>query len=262
MAESNSPESLQELLAGYVLGNLSPEEAEELQTQLAEHPDLMEEVAQLQEVLAVLPYGLPEAKPSAELRTTILKATTATPLETAQPPRTRRRFGRSLPLVAGSIAAVAAIAIGLDNLQLRQQLRTAQSTLTQQQTQLAQQDAKLASQKDLIAMLQHSETHITPLKGMAQLTRASGTAVVTDNQPEAILILKNLPPLTQEKSYTLWEITNGKKIACGTFRPNDQGQVFVKLPVINPQQPTFAVTIEDSPNPAQPQGPMVMTSKI
>jgi len=48
------PERLEELIAGYVLGNLSPEEAEELRRLVAEHPA---EVHRLQEVLELMPYA-------------------------------------------------------------------------------------------------------------------------------------------------------------------------------------------------------------
>lgn len=68
------PERLEELMAGYVLGNLTPEEAEEFRQLLTEHPELAEEVHRLQEVLEVLPYALPEVAPPLHLRSAILES--------------------------------------------------------------------------------------------------------------------------------------------------------------------------------------------
>ncbi len=72
MTEPVSPEPLEELLAGYVLGNLSFEEAMELDQKLCQNPALNIEVSHLQEVLTVMCYGIPEASPSPHLRSALL----------------------------------------------------------------------------------------------------------------------------------------------------------------------------------------------
>ncbi|MEL6780048.1 MAG: hypothetical protein AAFO06_22665 [Cyanobacteria bacterium J06597_16] len=78
--EHNHPlesEAIQEQAAGYVLGDLTSEEAEQFQQLLKQQPALGEEVAALQEALAMMPYALPETKPTPELRSRILQATQA-----------------------------------------------------------------------------------------------------------------------------------------------------------------------------------------
>ena len=57
-----SPQEIQELIAGYVLGDLSSAEAEEFRSLLLQLPELQAEVTSLQEVLAMMPYGLDEAE--------------------------------------------------------------------------------------------------------------------------------------------------------------------------------------------------------
>ena len=257
MADFNPQDNFQELLAGYVLGNLSSEEAEEFQQRLADHPELEEEVYQLQEILATLPYGLPEAHLRAELRASVLdcaQADKVVPLAKPSPSSTPKRLSNVWQWVSVG-AAAAAIAIGVSNYQLQQQLSSAQTTIAQQQSDLSQ-------QKDLIAMLQDNQTHVMPLKGVAQLASASGSAVVTSGHKEAILIIKDLPNLPEGQTYLLWEIANGKKIACGAFRPNASGNVFVKMPVSFNSESTLAITVETSANAKQPKGPMVMSSGI
>ncbi|MEO0866881.1 MAG: hypothetical protein AAFY17_00255 [Cyanobacteria bacterium J06642_11] len=108
------PEEMQELAAGYVLGDLTSAEAEAFQTLLATMPDLQEEVTALQEALAMMPYGLEEVKPRRNLRSQILTAaqTELTPqLSSPQPPyRTSRKYR---PVAIGALATGLAVACGL-----------------------------------------------------------------------------------------------------------------------------------------------------
>lgn len=60
MSEPLSSQELEELMAGYVLGNLTPEEAEKLRQLITEHPQLDTEVNRLQELLELMPHALPE----------------------------------------------------------------------------------------------------------------------------------------------------------------------------------------------------------
>ncbi len=260
MAESNSPHLHDELFAGYVLGDLSSEELAELEALIAANPALETELWQLQEAATSLPYGLPVAQPAATVRANVLAAA-ATPFPAIPTPAARRRR-LVFSFAAGSAAAIAAIAFGINNWQLRQQLGAAHAAIAQQQLTLDQKTTQLSEQSDLIAMLQQAETHVMPLKGMAQLTQATGAAIVTNAQPVAILILKNLPPLPNGKSYLLWEVADGQKKACGPFQPNPKGQVFVKLPLASPNLTNLVVTVEETPTPDKPKGPMVMSSEI
>jgi anti-sigma-K factor RskA len=247
--ESSYPEPWQELMAGYVLGNLTPEEAEELQQLLAAHPELGEEMHSLQEVLAAMPYALPEVQPAAVVRSRILTAAQHQPAQLA--PTSRRDRRQSMALWGGSIAAVLALAIGLDNLNLRQQLATTQ--------------AKIASQKDLIAMLQAPQTKLVTLKGMDQMSKAAGNVVITPGEAGAIVVLQDLPPLPPGQTYNLWAVASGQKVAAGNFTANPQGRVFVKVPLTSATSDrvtNLVVTIEASPTPLSPQGPMVMTSNL
>lgn len=248
------PERLEELMAGYVLGNLSSEEAEELNQLLTEHPELATEVQQLQEVLEALPYALPEVEPPPQLREAILN-TTATDnsaaLGTLKPKR-RRRLSTS-PLfwsrVIGSAAVLLVVALGLDNYQIRLKFTTMQ--------------AKVARQKDVIAMLQKPDTHVVPLKGMAQASAATGSMLMTPSESQAVLILQNLPVLPEGQFYQLWSVKNDEKIPWGQFRTSKHGTVFVKLSrPSNLDVTALAITVEVTPEPTTPAGPMVMAGNL
>jgi Anti-sigma-K factor rskA len=110
-------------------------------------------------------------------------------------------------------------------------------------------------------MLQESQTKLVSLKGMEDSSDAYGKVIITPGHPEAILLMQNLPVLPSGKSYQLWCVVNGKKIASGNFNSNSQKKVFVKVPFsITSDISALAVTVEVSPNPPMPKGPMVMTS--
>ncbi|HLO49215.1 MAG TPA: anti-sigma factor [Kamptonema sp.] len=259
MTEPLVPERLEELMAGYVLGNLNPEEAEELTRLLTENPALATEVDRLQEVLEVMPYALPEIAPPSHLYSAIMEAATTTNVAVKNP--TISENPNSLPqkklkllpirwsLIVGSVAALLALAVGLDNYRLRQQI-----------TKL---EAQVVRQKDVIAMLQQPNTHLVSLKGMAQASAASGSIVITPGEPKAVLILKNLPVLPSGQFYQLWSVTNNEKIAWEQFNTNERGTVFVKLSLpANTEVTTLVVTIEASPILKDPAGPMVMTGTL
>lgn len=108
---SPASDSLQELAAGYVLGNLSSAEAEQFATLLAANPELAAEVAALQEALALMPYGLEPAAAKPELRSQILTAAAlalpAMPKRHGRQPGARSGKRRWLAIAAGLIAAAA-----------------------------------------------------------------------------------------------------------------------------------------------------------
>ncbi len=242
MAEPLLPERLDELMAGYVLGNLSSEEAEELRQLLAEPPELSTQVHRLQEVLQLMPYALPEVTPPQHLRSAIVAA--AAVKGSNAMPASRLPWSQ----IAGGIAAVLVLALGLDDYRSRQQLGTIQ--------------AQVAQQKDVIAMLQDSNTHLVSLKGMDRAAAASGSIVMTPGEPKAVLILHRLPALPQGQFYQLWAIVDRKKIPSGQFNTSSQGSVLVKLPIPSSEVTALVITVEGSRAPASPVGPMVMTSEL
>ena len=246
MAEPLLPERLEELMAGYALGNLSPEEAEALQRLLAENPQHSTQMHGLQEVLELMPYALPETNPPKHLRSAIVEAAATGIKRDAMP---ARRSTITWSKIAGSVAAILVLALGLDDYLTRQQLNTIQ--------------AQVAQQKDVIAMLQDSNTHLVSLKGMDRAAAASGSIVMTPGEPKAVLILQNLPVLPEGQFYQLWAVINQKKIPTGQFNASSQGTVLVKFPLPSGSRVTaLVVTLEASPAPVRPDGPMVMTSEL
>lgn len=132
----------QEELAGYLLGDLSPEQASALEARLTQDPRLLAELQALQETLHLLPYGLPGVIPPASLRGKVMAEAgieqVPTPL---QPALSSLGFGR---LTAewrwlGGLAAVVLALLVFDNWRLRQALQLARLESVQALAHLLQQ---------------------------------------------------------------------------------------------------------------------------
>ena len=278
------PENIEELMAGFVLGNLSSEEAEEFTQLLIEHPELEIEVQRLQEILEVMPYALPEIAPPPTLRQSILDTAvqseadaiiTPEPLPASKKPSRAlwRRLKGSPRQWTGIICGAASLlvlALALENYQIRLQVSKMQATVArlasdnyQISRQVETMQAKVARREDVISMLQQPDVHVVPLKGMEQASAASGSMLTTPDESNAILVLKNLPVLPKGQFYQLWSVVKEEKILWGGFTINDHGTVFVKLPrPSNPDVTALVMTVEESPTPTTPAGPMVMAGNL
>jgi len=244
-------EMWEELVAGYVLEDLSQEEKQAFDQLLQERPELVAaEIRRLKETLALTPYALPEILPSPKLRDQLLVAAqqqTAQVIDLATvAPRRSRAW---LPWV-GSAAAAIALVFGLDSYRLRQELQTTQE--------------QLARQQSIVSMLQQANTRLVTLRSSAPSSGASGNLVVTSTDKDAVLLLRNLSPVPKEKVYRLWAVINGQKFPCGQFTPDPKGTVFLKLPMEEALvKAPLMVTLEPSLSPpTSAEGPVVMTSEI
>ncbi len=240
MTEPLNPEHLEELMTGYVLGDLNPEEALEFQRLLAENPQLATEVSSLQEALEVLPYALPEVTPPLHLRTAILEAANSSLTPTSTP----KRFSLPWSKIAAGAAALLALALGLDNYNLRQQLKTVQA------------------QNEVIEVLQQRNTRLFTLTGTENANTASGSIAINTNEQKAVIVFQNLPASPVGQIYRLWAIVDDKKIACANFDASQQGTVLAEFTIpaaaCSSTKSTLAVTLEPSTLPPQPVGPAVM----
>jgi anti-sigma-K factor RskA len=267
--QNKYPHEWEELLAGYVLGDLDPEEVIEMHKIILEHPEIVTKIDHFQEALAMLPLGLNETYPAKNLRDRI--ATQAIPITVEnlltdpldpsidsfndllvpinRSPR-RRNIWKLATIGLSSISAIALIAIGFDNYQMRQQIATNQ--------------IELQKHRQTIAMLQGADNRMISLKGMGAIPTASGSVMIAPTEKTAMISIQNLRPISQENSYRLWAIVDGKKVDCAQFRPDDQGKVFVKVPLGNAlkQTTTLIITIEPNKDMPEPTGEMVMKGEV
>ncbi|MEM8777481.1 MAG: anti-sigma factor [Cyanobacteria bacterium P01_G01_bin.49] len=248
MTGSLPPEQLKELIAGYVLGDLSPEEAEELEQHLAENPQLAIEVNRLEEVLDLLPYALPEVEPPSHLRSTILNGTSTSLSRNPSPKRSRLSWSK----IVASVAALIALALGFDNYRLRQTLQTIQTEAQQ------------------FTILTYS------FQRTDAADAASAKITINPNSLEAKLKIEALPPLPVGKVYVLWTVLKPD----APYTKDDKGSVLTEVFSVDSQGsvtqtfivPKFyrsrelvskiAITVEDATSPQKHQGVPVLLTKL
>lgn len=248
-------EELQLLIAGYVLGDLDPEEAAEFEQLLASDPAIAAEVDQMQNALEIC-YAPPAISPAPQLRSTILEAFEAeqNPVRVSQSRADSRlklsgsRFAWNR--IVGVAAAALIAALGINNYRLWQTLQTVQSEP------------------------QPGSTLTYGLQGTKKAQDASATIAVNPDTLEATLTTQNLPPLPPGKTYALWTVlkpgapftTDSKgAILTKTFQANqpNKSQTFRVPEVFRSQDlvAKVAVTIEDAKSPQAHLGsPILITN--
>jgi Anti-sigma-K factor rskA len=223
--------SRSELLAGYLLGDLTPVEMTAVEELLVTDPAAQRELQELQDLWQLLPLSLPAtALPSPQLRDRIVQA--------AQPPRRSRKIWMM------GLAAVAMTAIGglgWQNHQLQQQLALAKQEMNSQ-----------------VALLHQAGNRLLPIKAMDRTSAVTGSLVMSPASGLAVLALRQVPTLPAGKVYRIWAMLENGEMACGDFTPDPQGQVFMKMPLTKwSKAKTVMVTIE-LPQSKGAEGPEVM----
>jgi anti-sigma-K factor RskA len=238
MTKPLTPQEIEILAAGYVVGDLDPTEVAVFEQLLTNNPALAAEVNQLQAVSDQVARGLNSVEPPSHLRSAIL-ATATTPQLTSRRKQTRLIWRT----VIGSAAALLILYLGTENYQLRQDSNNA---------------------KDINTLLQQSQTQLFSLKTVNAANTASGSFVVNLGQRQGILAVQNLAAPPVGKVYRLWAIADGEKIPCGTLNTNLQGKVLEKFWMPADFYDTgisgLFVTLEPSESSRYPTGPIVMES--
>ncbi len=255
---SISPED-QTLAAGYVLGDLSPEELEDFEYRLHQNLALRREVRSLQATLRLMPQAIPPVAPPPHLQEQIFAAVLdAIAVEPALPAsrgfsRLKWRRGIALPwakLVTG-IAVLIAVLLAIDNTRLRYRLSAEQPI----------------DPEDVAAILQRPNSRLVALSG--NNIPAAGTVLFTPGQWQQVIVsIGDLPPLPPDQVYRMWlSLDNGQIIPCGEFNPDQVGDVFVELSALESlpegsRATGVFVTVASESEPLIPQGTPVMFGGI
>jgi anti-sigma factor RsiW len=273
MTQSSLPDNWQELMAGYVLGDLNASEVEEFGQLLTTHPDLMAEVQQLQETLALMPYALPPQPPPVHLRSSILQ-TAAAELATGQslaarptPPQPRRGQLHWLTW-GGMVAALLVVVLGVDNYRLRQQLHENQAATSMLQQSTVQLRQQIRQSQAIISALQQSDVQFYRLQGANPSINASARLIVNPDHQQMVLLTEQLPPLSENQIYRLWAIRpqNAAPIYCGQFNSPSQRTNTIEwsIPekICSSAVSQVLVTVEAVADPPIPKGSLVLRSVL
>ncbi len=276
-----------DLIAGYVLGDLSPDEAARLDEALAQTPELHEEICSFQEAFSLLPYDRPLLEPSTRLKDKIISAASSSLAEplpgriadnSLEDPQTnvvpigsprRRNWQQWLPT---GIAAAAIAALGWNQIQLSQQFQQAaalQQQLQTMKTELESLRRESQANRGTIALLSQPDTQMYPLIGITNpKTGRISTARILSNvgSVNVTLVAHDLPKLSNSQIYRLWAVATptAAPMYCGQFRQDNGGIAkWVAPNAACTQKPAqLLITVDAPTDPTTSAGPLVMKSLI
>ena len=258
MIDPADREALEDLMTLYVLGELSGDEARDLEQLIRQRPELRAEIAALQRAFGLMPYAA-VTEPPPDLRGRILEAaraleSTARPVPASTPnarveresskvvPLARRR-SQSIARVVGSIAALLIVALAWDSHRLRQELQLQQEVAT--------------------TLQQPNVVHQFALRGSG-IAPAVGSVVLDLDAKRAAVAIHGLPQLPTGQVYRLWARIGDGTVPCGQFNADANGAVTSQFPIpvdayTSPVRELF-LNVEPAQQGPQPVGRTVMTS--
>lgn len=234
-------ERVHDLAPEYALGVLDPEDRDVVDAHLAGCADCRRDVGGMLAVSGALATSLPPAPAPPELRARILAAATGR----LQPVVSRRQWGG---WVVGVAAAIAAAAVGLDDVRLRRELTASHGRVAQLQQQLA-------LQRDVAQPVLNGQqfVRLAPVSG-------KGPAALWVNPPgkAPYLAAPDLPDLGPNRTYELWFLRGAKPLPAGTF---PAGSVLT-LPQTPQGTTAMAITVEPRGGSATPTTAPIMLGKV
>jgi anti-sigma-K factor RskA len=228
-----------ELIAGYALDALDPDDQARAKELLATSEEAREELRSFSEVAAAMATAAPGRTPRPELRDRILDAARAEP-QTVVSLDARRR-SRAVPVLgaAAAIAACAALVLGLWGAAASRDRDDARAALEQ-----AQSAAAVLSD---------------PTARTVDLEAGDGRLVVGEDG-QAVLVLDALGPAPAGKTYEVWVSDGGAPVRAGLF---DGANGRDLVPVEGTVEPgsTVLVTLEQAGGVDAPTSQPIVASQ-
>jgi anti-sigma-K factor RskA len=238
-------ERFEALKDAFVLGALTEEERREFEEYLSSHPERQAEIDELGTVAGLLALSPPEHDPPPELRRRIMGVVEAE----ADRPRMQSRswlagLRESLGvrgLALGAAAAMLVIGLFSWNLILQREIQDLQGRVQ-----------SLQNQSQGPQMVELAGT------GTEEGARAG---VVTLEGDRAVLVVENMPPLPEGKTYQIWVIEDDVPKPSGLFKPK-RGSVaaIVEHPVGGGD--IIAVTVEPEGGSLKPTSEPMLAAKV
>ncbi len=251
----------------YVLGDLSSEEALQVEEMAAQHPEVKAEIAAIEQ--AIEQYAMQNAvEPSADVETRLLEKlglSEVEPEKTVKPTPPVAQEANIIPFdeSAGKVrilryALVACVALLIISTAA---LFITYSKLNDAHDQIAslnldkQKFAGVVSKlefenqglSNMAAMADSQEWATINMKGQAFSPNAK-MKVYWNKKDKSVLVnyvAMDLPKTDQQHEYQLWALVNGKPVSLGVFGKSDStsNEALVKMQAIQEAQ-AFAVTLE------------------
>ncbi len=223
------PEPWSELLAGYVVGDLTLSETSLVEQYLAEHPEQSAEIASLMLPLDLLSLTLPAANPPASLRQQILQVAESEVAGSSSQIRSPN-VSSSSKLWRSTITGLGLLLIaglGWNNYRLSHELAAVKQDL---HTTIAQ-NREYQTYQSVVSLLQQPNNRFLALKNKEGKSMGMGSLVMVPTKSAAVLTLQQIQPLPAGQVYRMWAIMGDEEMACADFLPDAKGNVLMQVPL-------------------------------
>jgi len=258
---------IEELLPFYALDALSDEERELVESYLAEHPEVREQISDLQSATAALPYAVTPVEPQRRLKDALMARVAvdagarsrASEQKQTSVPR-QNRWANLFPAFSFAVATVAviwAVILNSQLSQLRKEVSSLGDALVAQSNSLEQINAKL-SQKPV------SDVVTISLKGTNARPQAQGQLIADPKSDSAVMVITGLSQLEAGKTYQVWLIDAGGPKSAGLLAVDAHGQgvLIVSSDAQIGSFQALGISIEPDGGSPQPTGDIVVLSDL
>jgi anti-sigma-K factor RskA len=246
-------DALAETLAAYALGALPEAEAQGVARHLVACAACRTEARALQAVAGLLAVACPPAEPSPTLREAVLAAVAAAPAGPAPPPVWRlapapeeaapagRRGGAWWrPWLLTAAAALLAVAVGISNVLLRQELRAREAALA----------------------IYEAAARSWALEGEAAAQGARAMLIEPAGGGRPMLVVQVLPAPPAGRAYQVWVIRGGQPVSAGLLHRLDAPPMLMELPEALAGAEGVAISVEPASGSPRPTGPIVLGARL
>jgi anti-sigma-K factor RskA len=246
-------EQFGEDLALCALEVLQGEERAALEKHVEECAGCRRELEQLRGDMALMALSAAGPMPPRRSRDRLLTALSREPRQSPA----GRRWWTLVPWVAAAalaVALVALVALGLQNLALKQRIAGMQN-------ESAQQLAELQRAREVVSTLTATDAMRVTLVVAKTPPQPQGRAIYVRDQSSLIFLASNFQALPPQKAYELWLIPmQGAPIPAGVFKPDRHGSAAVIDPPLpeKVEAKAFAITVEPESGSSTPTMPILM----
>ena len=260
-------EDPRELNALYAIGALDPISAREVEDHLRTAPEEeRQEVLELAETAALLPFALPRPALPEGLKERLMSRVSAEELVASQPARVVPFAAAQRPKANWRwLALAAAIALAaLSGILFVQNGRLKRERDDMARQAQGERDQLARAQESLNGFLSPA-TRVIKMVGDAA-PQASAKLVWDTGTQQWVIYFYDLPGLAPDKDYQLWYITTAQeKLSATLFQPGagGKGELKIKVPAeIAPKLAATAVTLEPKGGSPQPTGKIYLKAAI
>jgi len=241
MPDEHTP--FRENIPAYAIGALDGEEVPALQTHLETCESCRAELAEYRLLTDSLLTAIPPKQPSAALRKS-LQSRLPSAQKLARPSWT---FSLRLSRLALGFAVIALIVLNVVSLAQLRQIQMQQASLMTQ----------VENAQTVLGLMSSPTIQMIPISG----EQASGTLLLDKGNNKAVLVIQNLPELTENQVYQIWLVkSDGGRDTGGLFRP-DSGETYTTKVILSPQSISnyvrIGVTVEPVGGSDAPTGERV-----